>query len=101
MKHSINSLRNQVNSDVFRLPLYLLLWTALSLAFAQNAVGQGDEMPLPVQSRVGVEQLALEASTPSGHHPGEPCASHAGHPHPCTGHTGHPCTGHTGHPCHP
>ena len=97
MKHSTINLQNHLNSDLIRIPLQLVLWAALSLAFAQNAVGQGDQVPSPVQSQPSAVQLAMDTGVPSGNHPGYPCAGHPGHP--CAGHPGHPCTGHTGHPC--
>ena len=94
MKHLTGSLQNHLNSDQARLPFQLILWAALSLAFAQNAVGQGDQVPAPVQSQPSAVQLTMDTGVPSGNHPGYPCAGHPGYP--CAG---HPCSGHSGHPC--
>ena len=97
MKHLTGSLQNHLNSDLIRLPLQLVLLAALSLAFAQNAVSQGDQIPSPVQSQPSTVQLTMDTDVPSGNHPGHPCAGHPDHP--CAGHTGHPCAAHPGHPC--
>ena len=126
MKHPTGCSNHRHFPGLIRVPLQLLLWALIPMAFAQYAGARCDDMSLPrteltetailqasPDAHAGQPVLAGGAST--AHGPGAPCAGHTGHPcaahgpgAPCAGHTGHPCAahgpgapcaGHTGYPC--